>query len=83
VQPPLNSSYMLFILVRVLGKSLTKKFHLLRSRPDVVVTGESCLTELPGRGIEAVSPHWGEACVGLSLLSTPLMWDPLALALLS
>ena len=47
-------------------------------------SGESCLTESPGRGFEAASPQilrGGEACLGFSLPQTPLMWEPPALGL--
>jgi hypothetical protein len=45
-------------------------------------SGESCLTESPGRGFEAASLHLQEkACLGLSLSETPLMSDPPVLGL--
>ena len=46
-------------------------------------SGESCLTESPGRGFEAASPQicGGKACLGFSLSQTPLMWEPPALGL--
>jgi len=46
-------------------------------------SGESCLTESPGRGFEAASPQicGGKACLGFSLLQTLLMWEPLSLGL--
>jgi len=45
-------------------------------------SGESCLTESPGRGFEAASPQiYGEACLVFPLPQTPLMWEPPALGL--
>ena len=46
-------------------------------------SGESCLTESPGRGFEAAAPQicGGKACLGFSLPQTPLMWEPPALGL--
>ena len=46
-------------------------------------SGESCLTESPGRGFEVASPQIlrGEACLSFSLPQTPLMWEPPALGL--
>jgi hypothetical protein len=46
-------------------------------------SGESCLTESPGRGFEAASPQIlrGKACLGFSLPQTPLVWEPPALGL--
>ena len=46
-------------------------------------SGESCLTESPGRGFEAASPLIlrGEGLPRFSLPQTPLMWEPPALGL--
>ena len=46
-------------------------------------SGESCLTESPGRGFETTSPQIlrGEACLGFSLPQTLFMWEPPALGL--
>jgi hypothetical protein len=51
---------------------------------QVWFSGESCLIELLGLGIEAVSRHLREkkACLSLSLPQTPLIWEPSALGLL-
>jgi len=46
-------------------------------------SGESCLTESPGRGFEAASLQicGGKACLGFPLPQTSLMWEPPALGL--
>jgi len=46
-------------------------------------SGESYLTESPGRRFEAASLQIlrGKACLGFSLPQTPLMWEPPALGL--
>jgi hypothetical protein len=63
-------------------KNIGMLYALHHQEGQVWCNGESCLTESPGRGFEAASPHlWGEACLGLSLSQTLLMWESVALGL--
>jgi hypothetical protein len=53
--------------------------NLEKDRPGALVTGESYLTESPGRGLEAASPHlWREGLPWSIPPQTPLIWEPSA-----